>query len=354
MDKYYTASMIMTVVTMVIMLISVKFNIGLSKKQRQASAILFGLIVVGTVCEWSGVLLDGKSAVLIPLHIFVKTIELSLAPFIGLMCGRIFSTSRWEKRIFWLLSFNVVLEVISAFSGMIFYVDAANSYHHGPLYIIYLLSYALGIVYFIGRGIRISKQFQSKHGLPILLVVLFAVGCIITQLIDSEIRIDWIAISISAIMLYKFYGDMLLQMDGLTGLLNHWSFEHTIQNLSKEAIILFFDVDQFKEVNDQYGHLVGDACLEKVASGLKKTYGNDGMCFRYGGDEFCVIMTHSLNHVDKRIQKFYHILNGYQKSEEWMPSVSVGYAAFDPKKDTIQEVTRRADERMYKDKEHKR
>ena len=354
MDRYYTAVAAMIVFSMAVMLISVRSNIGLEKKRRQASAILFGLIIIGVLCEWSGNLLNGRDAAWIPLHILVKMLELSLAPFIGLMCGRSFSDSKWEKPIFYILCVNVVLEIISAFSGIIYYVDACNVYHHGPLYGIYLVSYVLGIAYFIGRGISISKQFQGNYGLSILLVVVLVAVCIITQMLNSAIKIDWLAISTGAIMLYKFYGDMLLQIDGLTGLMNHWGYEHTIRNISGKAALLFFDVDKFKSINDTYGHAVGDTCLERVAECLRKAYGNYGMCFRYGGDEFCVIMTKSLKSVDKVTEGFYKELQRLRQMEEWMPDVSYGYVLYDPKVDDRKEAIDRADQMMYRHKKEHR
>lgn len=354
MDKYYTACTAMVVFSMVIMLISVRFNIGLVKKRRQASATLFAFIIIGAFCEWSGVMLDGKSASLIPLHILVKTIELSLSPFIGLLCGRSFNDSKSEKVFFYILLANVVLEVISAFSGLVFYVDASNVYHHGTLYFVYLTAYVLGIVYFVERGISISRQFSGKYGMCILLVVVFAAVSIATQLMDSSIRIDWIAISVSAIMLYKFYGDMLLQIDGLTGLLNHWSYEHALQKMPEKAVIVFLDVDRFKAVNDTYGHQVGDECLERIAACIRKAYGNYGMCFRYGGDEFCVIMNRAFDNVEKITGEFYKALEQQRKLKEWMPDVSYGCARYDSKVDDIQAVMSRADESMYRYKESRR
>lgn len=354
MSKYYTAISLMVVFSMMIMLISIKSNIGLERKRRQASAILFGLIIVGVICEWSGNLLNGKEAVWIPLHILVKTIELSLSPFIGLLCGRSFSDSKWEKPIFYILCVNVVLEVISAFSGIIYYVDKANIYHHGSLYVIYLASYVLGIAYFVGRGISISRQFQGNYGLAIFLEVVFVAACIAIQMIDSSIKIDWLAISIGAIMLYKFYGDMLLQIDGLTGLLNHWGYEYTIKNMTGKAVLLFFDVDKFKAINDTYGHAVGDTCLEGVAACIRKAYGNYGRCFRYGGDEFCVVMTRFLDNADNATAEFYKELERLRQTNRWMPDVSYGYVRYDPKVDDIKEAMAQADQMMYRYKQEHR
>lgn len=354
MEKYYTATTAMVVISMLIMLISVNFNIALKKERQQASVMLFSLIIIGVLCEWSGVMLNGQEASQIPLHKLVKVIELSLSPFIGLACGKSFGDARWEKPVFYALCGNVLLDIISAFTGLIFYVDADNIYHHGRFYAIYLIAYVIGIVYFVARGIAISQNFQGNYGFSIFGVVVFTGICIITQMTDSNIKIDWLAISISAIMLYKFYGDMLLQMDGLTELLNHWSYEHSIQNLDRKAVVLFFDVDKFKQINDTYGHAFGDDCLKSVARCLHRAYGNYGLCFRYGGDEFCVILYRSLENADKLTKDFYAALSQKRKKEKRLPTVSYGYAAFDPQADQIEDVMKKADERMYRYKQANR
>ena len=354
MEKYYTATTAMIVVCMLIMLVSINFNIGLKAERKQASAILFGLIILGVLCEWCGVMLNGQDVSQIPLHKLVKVIELSFSPFIGLASGKSFGDSKWEKPFFYCLCLNVILEVISAFTGWIFYVDADNLYHHGPLYAVYLFSYILGFVYFMARGIAISQNFQGNYGLSIFGVVFFAAACIVTQMIDSSIRIDWLAIAMSAIMLYKFYGDMLLQMDGLTELLNRFSYEYTLQNISRKAVVLFFDVDKFKQINDTYGHAFGDLCLQTVAKCMHKVYGNYGMCFRYGGDEFCVVLYRSLEQTEKLNQDFYAALEQKRKKEKHLPTVSYGYAAFDPQTDKITDTMKRADTMMYQYKQANR
>lgn len=353
MDKFYTASTVMIVCSMMIMLVSIRYNIGLGKKRKRALALLFAVIIIGTVCEWSGNFMNGKAASLIPLHILVKMIELSIAPFVGLLCGRSFSDSSWERTVCCLLCFNMVLEVMSSVTGWIFYVDGSNFYHHGPLYGVYLAAYIVGCIYFVTQGIRISRNFQGNYGLAIMLVVIFVLSCILTQLMDSSIRIDWLAIALGTIMLYKFYGDMLLQMDGLTGLLNHWSYEHQIQNLSRKTTILFFDVDHFKYVNDTYGHAVGDQCLKNVAECLKGAYGRDGLCFRYGGDEFCVFSVKTPEEIERAAKEFQSLLARKRQLDERMPAVSCGYAEYDPKKDEIEAVMNRADEKMYASKREK-
>ena len=81
------------------------------------------------------------------------------------------------------------------------------------------------------------------------------------------------------------------QLDALTGLLNQNSYlNRTAEMRSSGGLLIAFDVDSFKQINDCYGHLQGNACLAAIAACLKKAYANDGYCYRIGGDEFCVLL----------------------------------------------------------------
>lgn len=86
-------------------------------------------------------------------------------------------------------------------------------------------------------------------------------------------------------------------MDRLTGLYNLYYLEQVLTNYIKEIekgeaheiVLLFLDMDRFKEVNDTYGHLVGSSVLHHIGKVLKRTIKERGLCFRYGGDEFIVL-----------------------------------------------------------------
>ena len=72
---------------------------------------------------------------------------------------------------------------------------------------------------------------------------------------------------------------MWQQLDGLTGLLNQKSYLNTTASLSKSGTLIVFDIDDFKGVNDHYGHLVGDQCLKEIADSIKNAYSQDGYCY---------------------------------------------------------------------------
>lgn len=87
-----------------------------------------------------------------------------------------------------------------------------------------------------------------------------------------------------------------LTIDKLTGVYNKECFNQKIANilsskehLSKNFAVSFIDLDDFKFINDNYGHVIGDYALRDFADFLKKNFDKDDMIFRFGGDEFIVI-----------------------------------------------------------------
>lgn len=94
MNELYTANIALSVFAMAIMLFSLRGDISQSKIRNLLCGGLYATIAICALCEWSGVQMDGTPPALIPLHIAVKTIELSLAPLIGLFAGCVIHPSR--------------------------------------------------------------------------------------------------------------------------------------------------------------------------------------------------------------------------------------------------------------------
>lgn len=350
MNPYYTANTLFVVFAMMIMLAAVAFNTTLDSKRKNVTRVLFLLISAAALCEWLGNALDGAPAQWSWLHRLVKYVELCSAPYLGLLCGKsLASRSIWEKGIQILMAFHVVLETINLFTGQIWYVDAQNFYHHGPVYFVYIFFYCFGVAYYLLQGLQTFWHYQQSGGVMVLLVTVFLVTGIVVAM-WSGAEITWLVVAISAIMLYKFYGDILQQVDGLTELGNRWSFEDYLKRFRGTGAILFFDVDSFKQINDTFGHAVGDKCLCTVAQGLREVYGTSGRCFRVGGDEFCVVLRRSLDKVEQLNAEFAVWQRKNAGKDQPTMSVSIGWEPFDTGKESMEEAFNRADQVMYQAK----
>jgi len=150
--------------------------------------------------------------------------------------------------------------------------------------------------------------------------------------------------------------ETLARTDALTGLLNVRHLEETIttilrgaQRRSEPVTLLFMDINGFKAINDRDGHQRGDEVLRAVSQAIKDTARMEDHCFRYGGDEFCVVMTNCRE--EQAEDTFVRRLR--LKVTEIISSVSlsVGHAQTGPIQFiSARDLIRLADHRMYEAK----
>jgi len=116
----------------------------------------------------------------------------------------------------------------------------------------------------------------------------------------------------------------------------------------------FLDIDDFKHINDTYGHLVGDKILSMVAKTLKNNVRHADKAFRWGGDEFALILFDIENDekLKKLLKRLQSLINGSfinHKQNELSVTMSFGAAKL-KKDDTLKSLTKKADKNMYESK----
>lgn len=140
--------------------------------------------------------------------------------------------------------------------------------------------------------------------------------------------------------------------DSLTQISNRTAYNNHIQRLKdniteKDNVsIVLFDIDNFKKINDTYGHLVGDKVLKRCAYMLCEVFKEpDSIVYRIGGDEFAVI---SQNITEKHIIDNLLEIRKYENSGLGF-TLSKGYSCSSGRKDFVKTFNR-ADEMLYADK----
>jgi diguanylate cyclase (GGDEF)-like protein len=100
------------------------------------------------------------------------------------------------------------------------------------------------------------------------------------------------------LMIQNTLMDKLAKTDALTGLYNHMTFHEYLDDLIEQSEwsllplhLALIDIDDFKRINDTYGHRAGDAVLQRVAQTIREEAGEHDFAARYGGEEFAVIFT---------------------------------------------------------------
>ena len=138
--------------------------------------------------------------------------------------------------------------------------------------------------------------------------------------------------------------------DDLTGLFNRKVFDAIRENgMSSPYTVILMDVDMFKDINDKYGHELGDRILRKVGEVLKESFRESDYCCRIGGDEFAVIVIRTDESFKDIIKgKMEDIKRNMADTSDGLPAVTLSFgAAFS---DGKEDVYKEADEALYTSK----
>ncbi len=152
--------------------------------------------------------------------------------------------------------------------------------------------------------------------------------------------------------------------DPLTGVHNRHYFDEAIEREVDRARrynhsigIVMIDIDNFKEVNDRFGHQKGDEVLCAVAQKLEKVVRKSDSVIRYGGDEFLLFLPETGEEIGRVVERLHDELYDLQEissTMEFPVTLSIGSAIWDPGSDiSIHEILTKADDLMYEcKKEH--
>lgn len=151
--------------------------------------------------------------------------------------------------------------------------------------------------------------------------------------------------------------DLQYAFDGLTKVLNREMISsylaYLVQAKSPFTVCLC-DVDNFKSVNDNYGHMLGDEILQIIAADIENTIGLKGVVGRYGGDEFMIILDGITEYND--VWEVCHKINvsagrlKYEKAEELNVTLTTGITRFPIDGQTYEELLAKADRALYRGK----
>jgi diguanylate cyclase (GGDEF)-like protein len=152
--------------------------------------------------------------------------------------------------------------------------------------------------------------------------------------------------------------EQLATVDKLTSLYNRVKFEQKIKEemsrvqryKSEPFSIVLFDVDNFKHINDTYGHITGDIVLQRIAGVVKTTIRTTDLACRWGGEEFVIIYPHTnISQALEASEKIRGLIYKLKFDVIKNVSCSFGVAQFEAD-DTMQSLLARADQAMYQAK----
>lgn len=145
--------------------------------------------------------------------------------------------------------------------------------------------------------------------------------------------------------------------DGATGLLNKKAIiEYIIARLNRGNIkskwLIVLDIDNFKDINDKFGHMFGDRVIQRVADTLSEVFGEFGVCGRFGGDEFLIFVEdieteEAIRSRLKAIAKHMLVAFSDEPENDIQVTLSIGVTNYPKDGDNYQELFSKADKSLY-------
>ena len=248
--------------------------------------------------------------------------------------------------------FNLLIYCTAFFTPVVaFGFDENYDLVRGPMG---LTVYSVSFFYMVFSVLTTWDRFRREaHTRERFILYICAVSCVIAALIDGDTDGDHVnaAIMVSSIFLYMFIRFYGANRDPLTGLLNRMTFYEDCELYSTTvSAVASVDMNGLKKLNDTKGHEAGDEALRVIGQSLKAVGGRGIHTYRIGGDEFTLLfIRQDETAVRDSLERMKDMITeaGY--------SVSIGYAIRAGRDDTVAEMLRKSDEKMYEDKaEHYR
>lgn len=277
---------------------------------------------------------------------------------------RMFGSPRRVKRYAKIICAPIIIALASIwttpFTGWVFRIDDNNVYRREWLFLLpamATISYVVfGVVYIYSNRKRLNKYMI----MPIALIISpIFIGMLIQAFLPGTAIIAMV-VTISLVGLYATNQSESAYIDRLSGVYNRRYLDDYLRGLNeneknkktgKTITGIMLDMDKFKQINDNFGHHIGDDAISQVGKILRENLGKMNFAARYGGDEF-IIITPMLDSdsIENLMQKLTAVANERNASGDYPYelSFSYGYAQFTVGKEKNYDgFMQRMDDNMY-------
>lgn len=339
---------------------------GQSMNPRDNSCLmkLIAISFLACVADPIAYIVDGKPGFWVTAVIYVGNTWLFLA---NILTGKIWvrfitehlniSISKKHQAILELLCLIGILFLFVNLRYPIIFTVKDNVYSRTYFYWIFV---CIAGLHMIDSVIIYRRAKRTRGALIFFPIGIFLIPVALGTLVQSlfyGVSVIWPSVAIAVAGTIIALKNEIIFRDHLTGLFNrnYLDFLRKIIKKSKSLYItgIMIDLNEFKSINDKFGHAVGDEALIEASRIMSSTIGDQGNVIRYAGDEFIIL----LNTVDeeivestiKKLQQAFIRFN-QSKSKPYMLSASMGYSSLDVKNQSMNDFMNVIDSRMYENK----
>lgn len=332
----------------------------LNLKRKKFFLFSIGLVAIVLIAEIFTSIFESTASKYWIISLIANMTGFSVSPFIPLVLSMAFGIklSRLEYGI-WLPSvINAVMVLLSPIYGLIFSVTKENVYSRGLSFMVFGIASACSLLGCILSVLRTTRKQESAQRIILYCITAYIFISNSVQIIWPQLHLTWTCNTVGMLFLYDFFYEQSTKYDTVTEFLNRKAYENKLTQIKQkgQAAVIMFDVDNFKHVNDNYGHAFGDYCLNKLAEIIRSVFLDSGNCYRIGEDEFCYISDNTdEDFIRNKLNELILKISALRSKDKRIPMVSFGYSFYHRfMGDRLEDVLIKADEQAYKYKSQRR
>lgn len=368
---YYSLIMIVVFLSLITLSILMIENNRISSEKKKLFLITNLIVALAAASEWAGLYISGHENIPGGYLVAVKAADYIFTPLIGGMMILIAQKTNSRSRLLeGLFAGNIVLQIVSAFTGWMVVIDEHNHYSHGVLYPVYMAFYLLVILLLLVKMLVYGKTFRKQNRISLYATIaLILFGIAAQEILGGEYRICYLVITFGVAFLFIHYSEfsqiqmedelsdqqLKLSNDALTGVYSRFAYIDSMNAykdvLPKDFVVFLIDINGLKEVNDSLGHEAGDELICGAARCIDRSLGKYGKTYRIGGDEFVVFAAIEEKRLPGAIEDLDEHTNVWSGERVEKLSMSVGCARAENYEGfTVEELVKEADKAMYRQK----
>jgi diguanylate cyclase (GGDEF)-like protein len=343
---------LINIIALVILSRMINGNNVLVDQRKKPFAFGIALTIVVLLAEIGTIVASDGGSSWRSLNIFSNVLGFMLTPFIPVVFLAIFDIKMIQTRLFLLLPafFNGIAAILSPIFGLLFSIDANNQYTRGDLFFLFVTVYMMHLLYLVVITLRHVRRHLYSIQWNLFGLIVFVVSGTFIQLVFPSIHTSWHIVTLSLFIYYILLLEYDGRFDSLTGLYNRSAFEKDIRFMKKrmQYTVIVMDLNDFKSINDTYGHDHGDTVLKKIATIIKESFDTECNSYRIGGDEFTVLCKCSDSEkIEHRLKDMTSRLAEESKNDISLPTISYGSSMSKTDIPDIQIMLKEADLEMY-------
>lgn len=348
---------------MFVLIITNREHIKRTKMTRYLSWAVY-VTILSCIAEIVGFAIDGRQGTVFTVIGYINNSWLFFAVILVTSLWLLVIAAMTETKlsnplrgaIVGINAIGIAALIVNVFHPIVFSLEN-NIYQRQSLYWIYVCMGALYLLYGVILCYKSKKRDEFLIRFSVVTFIAPVVLGVAIQTMFYGISVIWVGIAIAIQGMASSMKNSLIFMDSLTGVFNHL-YMKDLDREYKEKIVVFTglmaDLNDFKSVNDAFGHGEGDKAIIATAKIYSKAVLGRGRVIRCAGDEFIVIIR-SLDKavVEDVISKIEQGFKEYNLKNklDYTLSASMGQAVFDSTKQSFHDFMNVLDEKMYENKQ---